>query len=62
LFTPSEIDYLFQSGGAFSHHPEAWHAFSEHIRTTCKDSSVWEVERQNLLGAYYRYIIHICRL
>lgn len=24
LFTPTEIDYLFQSGEAFSHHPEAW--------------------------------------
>jgi proline iminopeptidase len=54
LFTPSEIDYLFQSGAAFSHHPEAWEGFSEHIRTTCENSAAWETERQNLLGAYYK--------
>lgn len=53
LFTPTEIDYLFQSGEAFSHHPEAWEGFRDHIRNSC-EPCVWETERNNLLGAYYR--------
>ena len=35
LFTPREIDYLFQSGEAFAHHPEAWEGFADHIRLSC---------------------------
>lgn len=54
LFTPDEINYLFQSGETAMHHPEAWQGFFEHIRNTCKDEREWETERQNLLGAYYK--------
>jgi proline iminopeptidase len=37
LFTPREIDYLFQSGEAFAHHPEAWEGFRDHIRLSCEE-------------------------
>ena len=32
LFTPGEIDYLFQNGMASHHHPEAWEGYEDHIR------------------------------
>jgi len=52
LFTPEEINYLFQSGEAFAHHPEAWEGFRDHIRTSCENGQgeAWETERLNLLG------------
>jgi len=53
LFTPPEVDYLFQSGEASAHHPEAWEGFRDHIKNSCEPNS-WETERCNLLGAYYR--------
>uniref|UniRef100_A0A7S2SM31 Proline iminopeptidase n=1 Tax=Rhizochromulina marina TaxID=1034831 RepID=A0A7S2SM31_9STRA len=54
LFSPHEIDYLFQSGEVFGHHPEAWEGYRDHIRESCETPAEWETERQNLLGAYYR--------
>jgi len=43
-----EIDYLFQSGEAFAHHPEAWEGFAGHIRESCKTTpgADWEVDRR----------------
>ena len=40
LFTPREIDYLFQSGEAFAHHPEAWEGFRDHIRLSCLEELI----------------------
>lgn len=51
LFMPDEIDNLFQNGNQAMNHPEAWGGFIDHIRTT---DGEWEVERANLLAAYYR--------
>ena len=45
LFTPGEIDYLFQSGETAGHHPEAWEGFRDHIRDSCaKTGGDWETE------------------
>mmetsp|Transcript_70948 Transcript_70948/g.198963 ORF Transcript_70948/g.198963 Transcript_70948/m.198963 type:complete len:382 (-) Transcript_70948:433-1578(-) len=52
LFTPGEIDYLFQNGDSSAHHPEAWDGYIDHIRSD--PDGDWETERQNLLGAYYK--------
>ena len=51
LFMPDEVDNLFQNGAQAMNHPEAWEGYENHIRTTPGD---WEVERTNLLAAYYR--------
>ncbi len=48
-FLPDEVDYLFQSGEAANHYPEAWAAYADYIQQTSGD---WARERINLLGAY----------
>ena len=52
LFTPGEIDYLFQNGTSGDHHPEAWEGYVDHIRLD--PNGDWETEKENLLGAYYK--------
>lgn len=54
LFSNLEVEQLFQSGGTAMHHPEAWECFVDHIRKTSKSQEHFEVERQNLLSAYFR--------
>ena len=51
LFMPDEVDNLFQNGHQALNHPEAWAGYEEHIRSTPGE---WEVERTNLLAAYYK--------
>jgi len=51
LFGPDEVDYLFGSGGTFGQNPQAWETYSKYIEDTSND---WEVERTNLLGAYWK--------
>mmetsp|Transcript_18864 Transcript_18864/g.39254 ORF Transcript_18864/g.39254 Transcript_18864/m.39254 type:complete len:377 (-) Transcript_18864:25-1155(-) len=51
LFSPDEVDYLFQNGGTSSQNPEAWGLYTKFIQDTSDD---WEAERTNFLGAYYK--------
>lgn len=51
LFGPDEVNYLFGSGGTFGQNPQAWETYSKYIEDTSND---WEVERTNLLGAYWK--------
>ena len=51
LFMPDEVDNLFQNGNQAMNHPEAWEGYEDHIRRTPGE---WEVERTNLLAAYYK--------
>lgn len=50
LFSPEEVDYLFQNGGTYGQNPEAWDNYCRYIRDTSED---WTREQTNLLGAYW---------
>ncbi|GMH95737.1 hypothetical protein TL16_g13224 [Triparma laevis f. inornata] len=51
LFSPEEVDHLFQNGGTSGQNPEAWEMYAKYI----EDSSIdFEAERTNFLGAYYK--------
>jgi len=51
LFEPSEVDYLFATGGASGQHPQAWASYVKYIADTSDD---FETERSNLLAAYWK--------
>ena len=51
LFTPNEVDYLFQNGGTSSQNPEAWEMYTKFIEDTSED---YNAESTNFLGAYYK--------
>jgi proline iminopeptidase len=51
LFTPNEVDYLFQNGGTSSQNPEAWDMYTKYIQDTSED---FNAESTNFLGAYYK--------
>ena len=51
LFSPTEVDYLFGSGGTAGQNPQAWEEYCRFVRETSDD---WERESANLLGAYWQ--------
>eukprot|EP00937_MAST-01D_sp_MAST-1D-sp2_P004383 g4383.t1 len=51
LFTPSEVDYLFSTGGTAGQNPQAWATYKRFIESTSSD---WSTEQDNLLGAYWK--------
>ncbi|GMH58697.1 hypothetical protein TrST_g7235 [Triparma strigata] len=51
LFSPEEVDHLFQDGSTSSQNPEAWEMYAKYIEDTSHD---FEAERTNFLGAYYK--------
>jgi proline iminopeptidase len=51
LFSPDEVDYLFQNGGTAGQNPEAWELFTKFIEDT---SDNYAAERTNYLGAYFK--------
>ena len=50
LFGPDEVDYLFCSGGTYGQNPGAWSSYVQYIEETSEN---WQVEKRNLLGAYW---------
>lgn len=53
-FLDDEVESLFQSGRVADHYPEAWAAYTGHIRETSED---WAREQHNLLGAYRKRLL-----
>ena len=51
LFSPDEVDYLFQSGSTAGQNPEAWELFTKFIEDTSDNIAA---ERTNYLGAYFK--------
>lgn len=51
LFSPDEVDYLFQNGGTSGQNPEAWEQYTRFIEDTSDNIAA---ERTNYLGAYFK--------
>jgi len=51
LFSPDEVDYLFQNGSTAGQNPEAWEKYCQFIEDTSDDINA---ERTNYLGAYFK--------
>mmetsp|Transcript_8234 Transcript_8234/g.16490 ORF Transcript_8234/g.16490 Transcript_8234/m.16490 type:complete len:379 (-) Transcript_8234:83-1219(-) len=51
LFSPDEVDYLFQNGGTSGQNPEAWEQYTRFIEDTSDNIAA---ERTNFLGAYFK--------
>jgi len=51
LFSPDEVDALFQNGSTSGQNPEAWEKYVQFIEDTSDDINA---ERTNYLGAYFK--------